>query len=262
MQRGKTAPHSDPFRLSILLWPKAKATLEGGQQLQDFVTLTRLPIITPEPPTSGGRAQPGGGHTRDIVSPTPELLLQLWNFPSNAWAANTTTGRSERVFGDTASLLGAGGCALSARVRGRGCWQPGSVSSVCRPHRCGGGRGPGELLYRKIKHFSVNMCAVQLEQCYHCVLNGPKGFGGGAGRGRKDGFNYLQGRGQLFAEKDPDAGRAERGTWAVSRCQSFLHKLRQRPSPVGTTSPQRGEQAPRDLRVPIHFWLTENEGKE
>lgn len=55
------------------------------------------------------------------------------------------------------------------------------------------GEGQGALLYRKIKHFSVNMCAVLLEQCYHCELNGPKGLGDGVGRGRKDGFNYLQG---------------------------------------------------------------------
>lgn len=54
-----------------------------------------------------------------------------------------------------------------------------------------GGGGAGELLYHKIKHFSVSMCAVLLEQCYHCELNGPKGLGDGVERGKKDGFNYL-----------------------------------------------------------------------
>lgn len=48
-----------------------------------------------------------------------------------------------------------------------------------------------ELLYHKIKHSGVNMCAVLLEQCYHCELNGPKGLGDGVERRRKDGFNYL-----------------------------------------------------------------------
>lgn len=141
---------------------------------------------------------PGGGHTRGIVSPTPGLLFQLSNFPPNAWVANKTTwspraGSSERVFRDTASLLDTGGL------------RPETQGAEARPlaarlfvlsaagRRCGVGVGQRELPYRKIKHFSVNMCAVLLEQCYHCEWNGPKGLGDGAGRERKDGFNYLQG---------------------------------------------------------------------
>ena len=100
------------------------ADLEGG------IALTRLPILPPQPPKSGGGAPPGRGHTSGIVS--PELPLQLSNFPPNALAASKTTwspsaGRSERVFGDTASLLDAGG-----RVPSRGCGgEPAGGQAFC-----------------------------------------------------------------------------------------------------------------------------------
>lgn len=77
------------------------------------------------------------------------------------------------------------------QVRRQDLWQQGFLSSALQATKMG--EGQRELLYCKIKHFSVNMCAVLLEQCYHCELNRPKGFRRRVGRGRKDGFNYLQG---------------------------------------------------------------------
>lgn len=75
-------------------------------------------------------------------------------------AADETTwspsaGRSKRVFGDTASLLDAGG-----RAQRRGAARL-FVTGPAAAQMWGGG-GAGRLLYRKIKHFGVNMCAVAL----------------------------------------------------------------------------------------------------